>query len=104
MKHQQELTGHDRDLALAEAIRSRRLTPLVLPVLILAAAFFVAGIGLSLAGDLAPAQLRLSAFQLVLSGALAVQQIVFYRRAGAYLDRFGSPPPEPGPDDPTADR
>jgi hypothetical protein len=104
LKHQQELTGHDRDLALAEAIRSRRLMPLVMPALIVAAAFFGAGIGLSLAGALEPAQLRLSAIQLVLSGTLAVQQIVFYRRAGAYLNRFGSSPSEPEPDNPTVDR
>jgi hypothetical protein len=97
LKYQQELTGHDRDLALAEAIRSRRLAPLAVPVLIVGAAFFATGVGLSLAGDLEPAQLAFCVVELIVSCTLAAQQIAFYRRAGAYLDRFGSP------DNPTAD-
>lgn len=96
MKHQQELTGQDRELAISEAIRSRKLTRLAVAAMIVAAAASLAGIALSLPGDVEPAQLGLYVAQLALICALAVHQIVFYRRAVAYLERFGSPPPEPG--------
>lgn len=104
LKHQQELTGQDRELAISEAIRSRKLAPLAVTAMIVAAAFILAGIALSLSGDVGPAQLGLHGAQLALIFALTVHQIVFYRRAGAYLERYGSPPPEPASGNSTADR
>jgi hypothetical protein len=104
MKHQEELTGQDRELAVGEAIRNRKLAPLAMTAMIVVTALVLAGIGLSLAGDVDPAQLGLDVVLLVLVCALAVHQLVFYRRAGAYLERFGSPVPGPGSDTPTAGR
>src|SRR4029453_3294207 len=104
MKHQQELTGQDRELALSEAVRSRRLTPLFVTTMIVATACVIAGIALSFFGDVEPARVGLYVAQLALICALMVYQIVFYRRAGAYLERFGSSAPEPESDNPTTDR
>jgi hypothetical protein len=104
LKHQQELTGQDQELAISEAIRSRKLAPLAVTVMIVASALVLPGIVLSLSGDVGPAQLGLHGVQLASICALTVHQIVFYRRAGAYLERFGAPPPEPGSGNSTADR
>jgi hypothetical protein len=102
IKYQEELTGQDRELALSEAIRSRKLAPMAVTALLLVGALTLVNIGLSLAGDVGPARLGLYVAQLAIACALAAHQILFYRRAGAYLERFGSP--LPGPHTPTADR
>ena len=90
MKTQEELTGTDRYLALAEATRSRRLAPVFVTLLLVAGALILAGVGLRLADGASSRQLVLSLAQLVLLTVVAGQQTVFYRRAVAYLARFGA--------------
>ena len=92
IKHREELTGQDRELALSEAHRSRRLAPAFLVILPVLAALLLTGTALSLASD---TDWVLPVLQLGLLGLLATNQLIFYRRASAYLDRFGSDPPSP---------
>ncbi len=101
IKHRQELTGQDREIALAEAHRSRKLASIAITALLVLLVLILAGSVLALIGDVHPAQLAFSLVQLALIGALAAHQFVFYRRAGAYLERFGAPP-GPHPDNPPA--
>jgi hypothetical protein len=103
LKHQEELTGQDRELAVSEAIRSRKLAPVGVTILVAVCALGLAGIGVSLAGDVPPAELGLYVALLAIVCVLTVHQILFYRRAGAYLDRFGSAPSRPESHTPTAD-
>ena len=90
LKRQEELTGEDRYLALTEAARNRRLAPVWVTLLLVAGALIFASIGLQLADGAASGQLVLSVAQLVLLALIAGQQILFYRRAVAYLARFGA--------------
>lgn len=99
IKHREQLTGHDRDLALAEAHRSRRLAPVTAVVLPVLAAVLLTGIALSLAGHPGWTRVAPPAIELGVLGTLAAHQRVFYRRASAYLDRFGSDPRPGEPDE-----
>lgn len=95
IKHREELTGHDRDLALAEAYRSRRLAPVTLIVLPVLAVLLLTGAALSLTGHTDWIRVALLVFQPGLLGLLTAYQRAFYRRASAYLDRFGTDPSPP---------
>lgn len=92
IKHREELTGQDRELALSEAYRSRRLAPVTAIVLPVLAALLLTGTALSLASHTDWMRVAPPVFHLGLLGLLAAYQRVFYLRASAYLDRFGSPP------------
>jgi hypothetical protein len=95
IKHREELTGQDRELALFEAYRSRRLAPTLLIILSVLAALLLTDIALSLVNDIDRVQVALAVVQLGLLALIAINQLIFYRRASAYLNRFGSDPSSP---------
>ncbi|MEU4427054.1 hypothetical protein AB0F81_41065 [Actinoplanes sp. NPDC024001] len=89
VKDQEEPAGELGRLALAEANRSLKLAPVVTVLMVIAATLALAGAALQLAdGDLGRA--ALAAVPVPLWIAVAVQQLIFRRRARAYLARYGS--------------
>jgi hypothetical protein len=91
LKHRTELTGQDRALALDSARRTSRLLPAGVVILVVAGLLSVAGLVLRLVGGSGRWGIGTAVYQLAVILLIIVNQIVAYRRARAYLDRYDRP-------------
>ncbi|WP_328469257.1 hypothetical protein OHA21_01340 [Actinoplanes sp. NBC_00393] len=91
IKRQEEPAGEIGRLALAEADRILKMAPLSVTLMTIAGVLAWLSFGLQLVGG-SPVKIAISALPAVLFTAVAVDQMILRRRAGAYLARYGSTP------------